>query len=560
MIRNYEQIVRGIKENPWLITLAGFETILEIVERRANGERLNYDEIQSRLSGAKGRGGNNQVEAGGGIGLLPLYGPIFPKANLMTEMSGATSLETFQQDFRSLLSNDLVSTIVLDVDSPGGVAYMVPEVAQEIYEARSIKPIVSVANPQAGSAALYLASQANEMYITPSGMVGSIGVIAVHESIKGMQEKLGIKPTFITAGRYKAELAPETELSDEARQYQQGIVNDIYDDFVGAVARGRNATVQDVRHNYGEGRMLNAKTALDVGLVDGVESLDDVLDRLLDNGGKLPNTSVTTATARRLTPRASLDKEKEHSEPGTLGEGGEPIPRDPPEDEQIDEWKQGERWVPGYLPPEESVMNREMLLKYAQRFKIANADELADEELATAVSAKLDDALVKVDEIDEAVSSAEQSLEFSKQYPDQYAELERLKAKDQKNDAIAFANSFARLKDNEGKDTEFGLSLTAREVVEDVHLKMAQGNLVPSDLNHLVEVLASRSAVIEYGERGSSRLPEPKVDVPGTRQETRKLFSEKVKELIEQDGLDRKAAIAEASKRHPELAQAYIAQ
>ena len=87
-----------------------------------------------------------------------------------------------------------ISAIVLDVDSPGGSVFGVEELATEIRAARGTKPVVAVANSMAASAAYWIASQADELVITPGGMVGSIGVLTAHEDISKAQEMAGIKP------------------------------------------------------------------------------------------------------------------------------------------------------------------------------------------------------------------------------------------------------------------------------------------------------------------------------------------------------------------------------
>src|SRR5687768_2344947 len=204
MLNDYRQIVSQLRNSCWYIVPESLETILEIVNMRLNGVAFSDDEIRLRLQEVEnGDRETSRVEVGGGVGIIPLYGPIYPKANLMTELSGATSLEQFSTDLDSLLSNDNVENIILDIDSPGGVDSMMPETAQKIREARETKPIHAVANTMAGSAAYYLAAQATNFYATPSGKVGSIGAYIVHEEHSAADEKQGRKITFISSGKYK---------------------------------------------------------------------------------------------------------------------------------------------------------------------------------------------------------------------------------------------------------------------------------------------------------------------------------------------------------------------
>jgi hypothetical protein len=132
------------------------------------------------------------------------------------------------------------------------------------------------------SAAYYLGSQANEVVGTPSGMIGSVGVLMMHVDHSAANEMEGISPTIISAGKYKAEASPDFPLSDEARAYLQSQVDQYYGMFVNAVADGRGVSSDTVRTDYGEGRCLTATDALKVGMIDRVESLDATVQRLLD--------------------------------------------------------------------------------------------------------------------------------------------------------------------------------------------------------------------------------------------------------------------------------------
>ncbi|MGH7540867.1 MAG: S49 family peptidase [Gemmatimonadota bacterium] len=273
----YPHIVRAFAETPWAILPAAYATILDLVEFRAAGYELSTDEIRDRVGARKPP---VQTQAGD-VAVLPLYGVLFPRANLMTEMSGATSLETWSATFRQLVRDPAVSAIVLDVDSPGGLVDRVLETAAEVREARKAKPILAVANTTAASAAYWIASQADEVVVTPSGEVGAIGVFSAHDDVSGLQEKMGVKTTLIWAGKYKTELSPFEPLSEEARAAEQASVDDVYGDFVEAVAKGRGVSVATVRSGFGEGRVANARNAVAEGMADRVDTLDATVARLL---------------------------------------------------------------------------------------------------------------------------------------------------------------------------------------------------------------------------------------------------------------------------------------
>ena len=106
----------------------------------------------------------------------------------------------------------------------------------------------------AASAAYWLASAANEVIITPSGEVGSIGVLAAHQDVSAAMDRDGIKTTLVSAGRYKTEGNPFEPLTDDARGYLQSRVDDYYGMFIRAVADHRRVKIDAVRDGFGSGR------------------------------------------------------------------------------------------------------------------------------------------------------------------------------------------------------------------------------------------------------------------------------------------------------------------
>lgn len=220
--------------------------------------------------------------------------------------SGATTDE-ITAEFRSALSDESVRAIVLDIDSPGGSAFGITELAAEIRAGRGQKPIVAVANSMAASAAYWLGSAADEFYTTPGGVVGSIGVFTTHMDLSGAAEREGIKPTIISAGKYKTEGHEFAPLDDEARAAAQHFVDSYYDQFVKDVARNRGATEAAVRNGYGEGRALPAKDAVKAGLVDGVRTFDQVLARIGQTRSRPEDEDVAA------TERFTFTEQAEHA-------------------------------------------------------------------------------------------------------------------------------------------------------------------------------------------------------------------------------------------------------
>lgn len=239
--------------------------------------------------------GDPRTKDGSTIAVLPLTGTISHRMGMLSEASGGISTERFTQWLRAAVADPSVKAIVIDADSPGGTVDGVPELADEIARATKTKPVVGVANSMAASAAYWLLSQCSELVVTPSGTVGSVGVFASHEDVSKMYDQLGLKVSLISAGKFKTEGNPYEPLSDEARQDFQGQVNDYYDMFTKAVARGRNTDQKTVKAGFGEGRMVLATQAVKENMADRVATLDQTLVKLGAKNGSPKATAFAAA-------------------------------------------------------------------------------------------------------------------------------------------------------------------------------------------------------------------------------------------------------------------------
>jgi signal peptide peptidase SppA len=272
----YSHILKLVAETPWAIRPAMLGVIVDLLAFRMEGGRFTAEELSERL-GARRQGSPKPK----GVAVLPLHGVVVPKASLFSEVSGATSVEGFRAMFREALTAEDVAAIVMDVDSPGGMVEGVTELAGEIRAARGRKPIVAVANLEANSAAYWLASQADEIVVSQSSRIGSIGVYTAHEDRSVEGEQKGVKTTLVSAGKFKAEGNPFAPLSDEALAHMQSLVDSYYGMFVHDVAKGRKVPVDDVRSGFGEGRVVTAKDAVETGMADRMGSLEQVIGEQL---------------------------------------------------------------------------------------------------------------------------------------------------------------------------------------------------------------------------------------------------------------------------------------
>lgn len=273
---NLRAQARAELTRPWAIMPAA----LDILTSYARGE-LSAEAAQQALTPSAAA--RRDQRTAGAVAVIPLRGIITPRGSFFSFLFGGGSggLEGFQQSLREALADDDVGSILIDIDSPGGSVDLVDETAAMVRAARGTKPIVAIANTMAASAAYYIASQADEVIVTPSGMTGSIGVFCEHLDFSGMNEQMGVVVTLVSAGKFKTEGNFDEPLGAEARKAMQATVDAYYTQFVAAVAAGRNTTPKAVQDGYGQGRVLTAERSLAEGLVDRVESFDDTISRLL---------------------------------------------------------------------------------------------------------------------------------------------------------------------------------------------------------------------------------------------------------------------------------------
>lgn len=296
------RIARFLSEHPWAIRESMMDTIVEIVRMRAAGVELTADEIRARVGAAKSKPTSG---AQGALAILPLQGVIGPKMNLFMEISGGTSLDMFMSEFRQYRDDAAVGAILCIVDSPGGSVFGLREAFDEIFASRSVKPTVALVQYTCASAALYLASAFERIVSTPSGEIGSIGTLMVHEDWSKANEMAGVRPTYIVYGKYKAEGHSDAPLSDDTLAYYTDQARIWGEDFEKAVAKGRGVSVATVRKDFGQARMLLAKDALEVKLIDDIATYEEVTQKLVSKRGF--RSEVVFDEIHAHTDRAAID-------------------------------------------------------------------------------------------------------------------------------------------------------------------------------------------------------------------------------------------------------------
>ena len=171
-----------------------------------------------------------------------------------------------------------IKAIVLRIDSPGGGVAPSQEIYSEILKVRknSNKIVVTSMGNLAASGGYYIACASNKIVANPGTLTGSIGVIMTFSNIEELMKKIGLKTEIIKSGEFKDIGSPMREFTEKEKKLLQGVIDDVYDQFVNAVSVGRSIAVQKVKE-LSDGRIFTGRQAFEIGLVDKLGSLEEAI-------------------------------------------------------------------------------------------------------------------------------------------------------------------------------------------------------------------------------------------------------------------------------------------
>jgi len=242
----------------------------------------------------------------GDVAVIGMSGPITYRETWMSMFFGGASIESMQNQFRMALADEDVKAIVFRCDTPGGTVEMVPEFADEIFAARGVKPIVAVADTMICSAGIWLAAQADQIWVSSSSLVGSIGVFMEHEDLSGMLEQAGVKITTISYGEHKTDGSQWLPLADEAQKGFQADVNQMGREFDGAMARGRGVSTKVVADTFGQGKVFRGRAVISAGLADKFGTAAVMMKRVTKVRAAGPGLALEAAVTTPVPAAASV--------------------------------------------------------------------------------------------------------------------------------------------------------------------------------------------------------------------------------------------------------------
>ena len=314
---------------PLLIARAKLDVILAVL-----GSRIGLPDAETQMALPSPRAATPFVPVG--IAVIPVHGTLVRRSGGVDAASGLMSYGELGARLDVALADPHVDGILLDIDSPGGEAGGVFELARRIGAANKMKPVWAHANDSAYSAAYAIASAASRLTLSQTAGVGSIGVIALHVDQSVKDAKDGVTYTAIYAGSHKNDFSPHAPLSPEAVTTLQSEVDRLYGLFVDHVALMRGLDSEVIRAM--EAGLVFGDAAVAAGLADAVTNLDDVVGefathlqarrRLTANGARASppgaNTSYPVSAIHSSLQEQKMDENNSSAVPDTTPSETEP--------------------------------------------------------------------------------------------------------------------------------------------------------------------------------------------------------------------------------------------
>lgn len=271
-----------------------------------------------------------------GVALVPVVGTLVARSGWLDAASGLTSYPELAAEIAAAIADPAIRAVLLEIDSPGGEVGGLFDLVETIGEqkAASAKPLWAVASENALSAAYAIASTADRLWVTRTGEIGSIGVVAAHLDESGADAQAGHRWSFVHAGARKLDGNPHEPLSDHARAEIQADVDALYEQLVTLVARNRRRAPEAVRAT--EAAVYRGARGVELGLADSIGTTAKALAELSRSiQPKRPNLSIPrAANARRPAPHQEVAMTASPDEPlpdesaaeGPIGPATEPAP------------------------------------------------------------------------------------------------------------------------------------------------------------------------------------------------------------------------------------------
>ena len=228
------------------------------------------------------------VEPGDGkVGIVEIQGVITESKDILN------LIKRFRE-------NDDIKSIVIRIDSPGGVIGPSQEIYREIRKTTSEKKIIASMGSIAASGGYYIAAATNGIVANPGTITGSIGVILAYTNFRAVLDKIGMVPVVIKSGPLKDMGSPTKKMSKEEKEILQAFVDQAHRQFVTAIAEARKMDIAHVK-SLADGRIYTGEEAVKQGLVDRLGNFEDAVEWAGQLGGIQGRVSTVYKKKEKLS-------------------------------------------------------------------------------------------------------------------------------------------------------------------------------------------------------------------------------------------------------------------
>ena len=256
--------------SPWAIDPLTLNDIVSTYKSFMRQDKIDFKTLLGDKSGKP-----NELKIVNQTAVIPIKGPITKGDGFFSFFFNGASTRNIKTQIEQSIESPDVSKIILDIDSPGGTVDGSFELADFITKAKEQISIESFSDGSMTSAAYLIAAATDKIFISgKTNRVGSIGVIATHIDFSKQNEQFGETITEIVSGKFKNAFSPDMPLSDLGKQALQDQVNYTFSIFAQDVADRRNMTVESIVNM--EAAVFIGQQSIDIGLVDGVSTLDQL--------------------------------------------------------------------------------------------------------------------------------------------------------------------------------------------------------------------------------------------------------------------------------------------
>ena len=224
------------------------------------------------------KGETPRLTSGPRIGVVPIEGIIGVEGRSGVDSDGVLRL------LKRYADDSDMKAIVVRIDSPGGAVAPSQEIYDELRRVGEDKVVVCSMGNVAASGGLYVAMGCDRIVAEPGTLTGSIGVISQFVNVKGLADRFSVKMETVKSGKLKDAGNPFRDMTPEDRAYWQALVDQVYRQFVAAVAESRDMAEDDVR-KFADGRVLTGEQAQQLGLIDDLGNFHDAVDLAKEDAG-----------------------------------------------------------------------------------------------------------------------------------------------------------------------------------------------------------------------------------------------------------------------------------